>query len=771
MTNSEFKQLLKEGVDSVANRQGRKVSAVELEIGETLHVSPHTVQRWKRGFTPTEMERLEFLASYCQQHGRVDKPWVRRFLIQGGHPAPEVVLDRLFPPTPSGHTDRRELPQVHHNLPPRYGEFIGREAELARVLEWVESSRWPLASIEGMGGIGKTSLAIEAAHRCLPGKPLAIAKPFEAVVWISARDYPDFNLRLDHLLDTITRVLNYPHLAQLPPEQKVGAVDKLLRSYRTLVVADNLETVTDLALVKFLEQIPEPSLAMVTTRYKQLRRVWDIPLYGLKDKEIVTLIRRHSHRIGLEVVAGADDDTLQRLAAATGNNPKAVELSLGLIKQKGLPFNTVVDELYQASQMVSEVFDYIFVEAWKLLGSEGRQVLLAQSLFVSSASRAALFAVSYVAEFDFYKAIEQLVSMSLLEASEALDPYQQRYWLHPLTQIFARKKLGVDISLHKLRSDGEVPREKIFELRANFCAFFAAWSEKTAGGGFWDFSRWTPAQYADINQELPNLLIALEWAYENRNWVQVLAMTKAIVHPVYYQGHPDKRLKCSEYALIAAKALDDREDEVWFSVHGLGSIYLFWGDYDTTEKYLSRGIKLAKEIGLPDGIALAQTYLAYKALQLDNLSEAQKNVESALNCAQDPLIRHRAYQAAGHVARYTQDYEQAKTHYLEGIECLTGTEYQDPSSEVWLGFTDLGLRQYDQAVIHFGKYLEAYGKYGNHRVVAMAKLGLALYYETQGEFHHAASFAHESLDLLTPMNAQWELKQVRALMERLPSPQ
>ncbi|MFN8456048.1 MAG: NB-ARC domain-containing protein [Anaerolineae bacterium] len=411
MANSEFKQLLKEGIDSVANRQGKKVSAVETEIGEALHVSPHTVQRWKRGIAPTEMARLEFLAEYCQQHGRVDRGWGRRFLNQGEHPAPEVVLERLFPPSPS-HAEKHDLPHIHHNLPPRYGEFIGRQEEVARVLEWVEHSRWPLASIEGMGGIGKTSLAIEAAHRCLPGPQQAISKPFSAVVWISARDYPDFNLRLDHVLDTIARVLDYPHLAQLPPEQKVNAVDKLLRSHHTLVIADNLETVTDLALVKFLEQIPEPSLALVTTRYKQLRRVWDIPLYGLKDDEILTLIRRHSHRIGLRVVATADNDTLQRLAAATGNNPKAVELALGLIKQKGLPFNSLVDELYHASQVVSEVFDYIFAEAWKLMDSETRQVLLAMSIFVSSASRTALAAVAEVADFDYYKAIEQLVGMS-----------------------------------------------------------------------------------------------------------------------------------------------------------------------------------------------------------------------------------------------------------------------------------------------------------------------------------------------------------------------
>lgn len=216
--------------------------------------------------------------------------------------------------------------------------------------------------------------------------------------------------------------------------------------------------------------------------------------------------------------------------------------------------------------------------------------------------------------------------------------------------------------------------------------------------------------------------------------------------------------------MLAAK-----EDEVWFSVHGLGSIYLLRGDYDITEKYLTQGIQLAKEIDLQDGIALGHTYRAYKALQLDKeLTEAQKNVEIALSSTQNPLFRHRALQAAGHIARYVHDYERAKEYYLESSKCLTGSPYRDPSSEVWLGFADLGLGQHDQAVNHFRTYLDLHGKYGNHRVVAMAKLGLALFYEAQGQLAQAADFTHEAHDLLAPMNAQWELKQVRELMERLP---
>ena len=49
----------------------------------------------------------------------------------------------------------------------------------------------------------------------------------------------------------------------------------------------------------------------------------------------------------------------------------------------------------------------------------------------------------------------------------------------------------------------------------------------------------------------------------------------------------------------------------------------------------------------------------------------------------------------------------------------------------------------------------------------MAKLGLAMYYEVQGHYQEATAFANEALELLSQMNAQWELKQVKELMVRL----
>ena len=120
-------------------------------------------------------------------------------------------------------------------------------------------------------------------------------------------------------------------------------------------------------------------------------------------------------------------------------------------------------------------------------------------------------------------------------------------------------------------------------------------------------------------------------------------------------GQLDKRLKCSRYGLTAAKELGLLEDEIWFKIQGLGSVYLLRGNYDNTKKFLDQGILLAQEHNLPDGIALGETYLSYMALQADNLAEARQHVEQALSNAEGPLFKYRAHHAAGHVARYLED--------------------------------------------------------------------------------------------------------------------
>jgi len=83
-------------------------------------------------------------------------------------------------------------PQVLENLPNRdYGRFVGREEELAqirRILRPYPHSQEHLVTIDGVGGIGKSALALEVAY-CYTDKcgNLPEEERFQAIVWTSAR--------------------------------------------------------------------------------------------------------------------------------------------------------------------------------------------------------------------------------------------------------------------------------------------------------------------------------------------------------------------------------------------------------------------------------------------------------------------------------------------------------------------------------------------------------------------------------------------------------
>jgi hypothetical protein len=111
----------------------------------------------------------------------------------------EVVID---------HSEEAQPSRIEHNLPPRE-QFIGRDAEKNRLFEGLRSG-FPLIALEGLGGMGKTALAKEAAWLCATGVPEQLSskrRPFDAVVWTEDRDG---TLTLNELLDTIATVLGYP---------------------------------------------------------------------------------------------------------------------------------------------------------------------------------------------------------------------------------------------------------------------------------------------------------------------------------------------------------------------------------------------------------------------------------------------------------------------------------------------------------------------------------------------------------------------------------
>ncbi|WP_341870683.1 hypothetical protein [Streptomyces aquilus] len=119
-------------------------------------------------------------------------------------------------------------PQALASLPLRPGGFTGRGAETAELLRALDdSAAVVVTAVSGLGGIGKTALAVETAH-------LACGKGWfpGGVLFVDLHGYDDRPVSADQALQSLLRALG------VPPEHIPATADDRAALYRsgTLVI-------------------------------------------------------------------------------------------------------------------------------------------------------------------------------------------------------------------------------------------------------------------------------------------------------------------------------------------------------------------------------------------------------------------------------------------------------------------------------------------------------------------------------------------------------
>ncbi len=134
-----------------------------------------------------------------------------------------------------------------HNLPyPPLGDlFTGRQADLDALANGETAAITQSAAISGLGGLGKTRLAVEYAWR---------SGPRYTAVWFVRADSPE-NLRRNLAALAGPELLNLPERKAQDEEETVAAVKRWLREHPGwLMILDNVDTPEAAAAV--LEALP-----------------------------------------------------------------------------------------------------------------------------------------------------------------------------------------------------------------------------------------------------------------------------------------------------------------------------------------------------------------------------------------------------------------------------------------------------------------------------------------------------------------------------------
>ena len=177
--------------------------------------------------------------------------------------------------------------------------FVGRERELAEILEHGRDERVRLLTLTGPGGSGKTRLALAAAHQLLPNHP-------DGVLWVNLTPVREAGLVV-------------PTIAQLLGAKVPLAVH--IRKRRMLLLLDNFEQVVDAApdLIELL--LSCPNLRLLVTSRELLRTSGEME-YRVPPLDAPDAVALFCERARLE-----PDDDIESLCERLDNLPLAIELA------------------------------------------------------------------------------------------------------------------------------------------------------------------------------------------------------------------------------------------------------------------------------------------------------------------------------------------------------------------------------------------------------------------------------------------------------------
>jgi len=329
-----------------------------------------------------------------------------------------------------------------------YTELFGAAPARAQLQHWLSTPGEPrMLSVEGLGGIGKTTLAQAVLHDILRGE-----NPFHDILWISARQ-ESLTLRgeieqvahpaqtLQEIITELTQKLGLTHLAGLGTAEKLKGLQPLLGLHPHLIVIDNLETASEVRLiVPTLRKIAGQSCFLFTSRrtlgahpYVQ---VFTVPELSIEDSR--RLVESEVNRRGKRYSLGTEQARL--IYETVGGLPLALKLIAAQIYD--LSEEYALGRLLQVSpgRSARALYTYIYKQTWKNLQENSRRLLLSMLLVAPSGdSLEWLQTNSGLSADEFEEAFTQLLDFSLVEINRVqASPV---FYLHRITQTFLKTNI------------------------------------------------------------------------------------------------------------------------------------------------------------------------------------------------------------------------------------------------------------------------------------------------------------------------------------------
>ncbi len=330
------------------------------------------------------------------------------------------------------------------NMPSRREGYVRRLALESELSSLLTDDRHPLVTLQGRGGVGKTSLALEVLHQIAERETYYI-------IWFSARDIdllPDGPrvVRPDVLsIEDFAR--DFTALMRPDWQVKPGDAETYLTACLSgqekdspfVFVFDNFETIRQQAeLFAYLSNaIRLPNKTLITTRTRDFKADYPIEVHGMTREEFRKLVGETSAR--LNIVTLIDNDYEEELFEESGGHPYITKILLGEVANAGkkVTFKRII-------ATKDALLDALFDRSFAALSPAAQRVFLTLCNWRSLVPRIGLEAVLMRPgneRIDAERALLELEQSSLIERVNGADGDGEFLSVPLAAALFGRKKL------------------------------------------------------------------------------------------------------------------------------------------------------------------------------------------------------------------------------------------------------------------------------------------------------------------------------------------
>ena len=421
----------------------QKVTEHHLENGSYLHGIPFG-ERWIRIDPLHELayqQVMWLLARVGRRHEALQKYEECRHLLQK-----ELAL----PPSPVTNKLQQRIRELIFppplQLPAFASPFIGRTSELNKLTSQLLATDCPILTILGMGGTGKSRLAVQAVKRIAHQRPGRFLDGIFFVALATVNNGSELVTKLIDVFDLKVSAKNSS--AQLVTH---------LADQEMLLVLDNFEHLAeDASALNFLSQLTTSNTntrLLITSRQRlflQAEQIFSLsglsypqmrPTQGLKYEAGELFLDRTRRIRGNALLAKEEMLAIWRICRAVEGSPIAIEMAAGSMWK--MPATEIADQIQtNMTKLVNPMWDvpsrhrsvYVVLNySWQLLLPHDRQTLARLTVFPADFDAIAAQEITECS-------VELLLRLSARSLLRQMD--NGRFDLHPLVREFAIDKLA-----------------------------------------------------------------------------------------------------------------------------------------------------------------------------------------------------------------------------------------------------------------------------------------------------------------------------------------